>query len=150
MDDTARNSNVKDIWSNDQSQTPPQKPSGGSFGKPGLSGSGESAGIWESDSNEKEETEPGPEVYKAPETLETPEVGETEKPKEVHKHQHKPKVDTQEVEPEIPPQKKIVDRRTGKEVTHRVDINRADSITKTADIKEQEFIEGVEKVHTIV
>lgn len=42
---------------------------------------------------------------------------------------------------------KIVDKRTGKEKMHRVDINRADSITKIADIKEQDFIERVEQEH---
>jgi len=42
-----------------------------------------------------------------------------------------------------------VDQRTGKVKTHRV-AETADKTTKVADIKEQEFIEGVEQVHSII
>ena len=230
MDDTAQNSNVTDIWStvgqgnqqDDQNQPTlqPGTPTGGNFGKPGLSGGGESGyseGKKESEervpkteadekaqklevdketldllerarkremdelaelrqpverqrpsenqrpteSHKSEERQKTGEVQRPQETLTSPEVGrspEIPKSPEVQKSPeiHRPGVDKQQKEPtEQPIQKvpaspaseKIVDKRTGKEKTHRVDINKADAVTKVADIKEQEFIERVEQEH---
>jgi len=155
MSDTAQNSNthVNDIWSlpdppQDDANTT-QKPSSGSFGKPGLAGGGENGGGWESD-NAAQEVEHTAEIFKTPEVPVSPEVGEKEKPEEVHEPKRTPKAEPPEVVQEISTKGKIIDKRTGKEKTHRVDPNKADKVTKIADIKEQDFIEGVELVHTIV
>lgn len=157
MSDTAQDSNLNDIWSlpdspqvrGDGNGQPPQKPPSKSFGKPGLAGGGENGGDWESEEAAKN-TERVGEIYKAPETLASPEVGEKQKPAAVQKPREEPNIEPQEVVQEISTKGKIIDERTGKKRTHRVDINKADSITKIADIKEQEFIEGVESVHSIV
>ena len=83
------------------------------------------------------------EIPRSPEVQKSPEI-------------HRPKVDKQQKEsteqparevPDTPAPDRIIDKRTGKEKTHRVDINKADAVTKVADIKEQEFIERVEQEH---
>jgi len=167
MSDTAQNSNadVNDIWSlpdppaqAPQANASPQNPNdshtttvknGGGFGRPGLAGGGEGGAGLESDAAQ-EEAERTAEIFKAPETLVTPEVGEKQKLPEVHPRKEKRVEEPQVVRPEKAPAKgRVVDQRTGKVKTHRV-ADAADSITKTADIKEQEFIEGVEQVHSIV
>jgi len=102
-----------------------------------------------------------PEMSKSPEVQKSPEIGQSpEIPRspEVQKSPeiHRPGVDKQQKEstdqpvqkvPAPPVSEKILDKRTGKEKTHRVDINKADAVTKVADIKEQEFIERVEQEH---
>jgi len=159
MSDTAQNSNanVNDIWSlpsppagsaNDRGKIPARKRPSGSFGKPGLAGGGESDENWESEAAEKDAERVG-EIYKAPETLVSPEVGEKQKAAGAQKPKKEPEVESPEVVQDISTKGKIIDKRTGKERTHRVDKN-ADSITKIADVKEQEFIEGVESIHSIV
>ncbi len=83
------------------------------------------------------EVQRSPEVQKSPE-LYRPEVGKTQKADASQSAKELP---------ESPAPGKIVDKRTGKEKTHRVDINKADAVTKVADIKEQEFIERVDQEH---
>ncbi len=113
------------------------------------------------ESHKSEERQKTGEVQKPQETLTSPEVGrspEIPRSPEVQKSPeiHKPGVDKQQKEstdqpvqkvPSPSASEKIVDKRTGKEKTHRVDINKADAVTKVADIKEQEFIERVEQEH---
>ncbi|MFA5776594.1 MAG: hypothetical protein WC988_03520 [Patescibacteria group bacterium] len=167
MSDTAQNANVNDIWSlpdppvnltDDQNQKPTQKPLGSSFGKPGIAGGGEGGGGLESDITaqellnkaRKEEAGRSAEIYEAPETLVTLEVGEKLKPAEVHKPKEEKSKEPQVAQPEAAPLNgTIVDKRTGRIKTHRV-AEIADETTKKADIKEQEFIEGVEQVHSII
>lgn len=134
--------------------------------KPGLAGSGESGGWGEVPSAEdllekarKEEAEQVAELYKAPEVPGSVEVGEKLTPAEVLRSPEnlkspKPQENKSpaKLSPKVIPQEeslkgKVVDKRTGKEKTHRVDINNADAVTKTADLKEQDFIEHVEKEH---
>lgn len=174
------NANVNDIWSmpdppvqvpqantssqnSNGSQTQDdanaiQKHSSGGFGKPGLAGSSEGGGGLESDiavkellnKARREETEHTAEVFKAPEILKSPEAGENLKPAESQKSkEEKPKEPEMAQSEEVTTRGEIIDKRTGKERTHRVD-DKADKVTKTADIKEQEFIEGVEQVHSII
>jgi len=178
MSDTAQNfnSNVNDIWSvpdsmqvsqtngsaqnphDDSNQPSPPKPLSGSFGKPGLAGGGESGGGSESgiiaqellDKARLEEVGHIAEIYKSTETLASPEVGEKLKPAEAYKPKEEKTSVSQVAQPEETPLKgKIVDQRTGKVKTHRV-AETADKTTKVADIKEQEFIEGAEQVHSII
>lgn len=96
-----------------------------------------------------------PEVGKSPEIPRSPEIPknpEIQKSPEVHRpavnklQKESTEQPVREV-PAPPASEKLVDKRTGKEKTHRVDINKADSVTKVADIKEQEFIERVEQEH---
>ena len=152
--------NTSPVNSTDDSSRAPitQKPSGGKFGRPGLAGSDElTQGVSEVDLSSgpveitlAPEQEKSTEIYQAPEILTPPEVGERLKPAEARKPGEKTPQSPQVVQPEEPPARgKIVDRRTGKEKLHRV-AETADKTTKTADIKEQEFIEGVEQVHSIV
>ena len=170
MSDTAQNlnSNVNDIWSlpdsstqapqantspqnpnNDLIQMPVQKPLGGSFGKPGLAGGGEGGIGWESTNTVREE-QSHDERLPSVEKIRSPEVGEKLKPAETLKPKEEKIKESQVVQPEeISAKKRVVDKRTGNVKTHRV-AERADGITKTADIKEQEFIEGVEQVHSII
>lgn len=143
--------------------------SGGGFGRSGVMPGGESGGWNESQEAQeiqkaqellaqarKQEAEHLAEVSKSPETPNSVEVGEKLKPAEVLRapesqkpsQPKEPVKSSQEVAPQ--PQemaRKVVDKRTGKEKTHRVDINRADSVTKTADLWEQDFIVNVEKEH---
>jgi hypothetical protein len=146
MSDTAQDPNpnvpnVKDIWS-------VPKPVGGSYGKPGLAGGGES-GSWESDTAEQEPL--SAEVLKSPEILVSPEVGEDLKPAKVYKPGEERAKESPNQQPEEPVVKgQIVDQRTGKKLkTHRV-AEAADKVTQVADIEEQDFIENVEKVHSII
>jgi hypothetical protein len=137
--------------------------SSGSFGKPGLARGGES-GSWQEtltaedllEKARKAEAEQVAELYKAPEIPSSAEAGEKLRPVEVLRALEIQKPQSKK-EPSKPSPKvvlqeeslkgKVVDRRTGKEKTHRVDINNADEVTKTADLKEQDFIEHVEKEH---
>ncbi len=162
MDVTAQNPNINDIWSvsnqtpptpvDDQNQPVPKKPSVGSFGKPGLAGDGESSDWEDTPTAEelladarKEEAEHVAEIYKAPEAFKSAEVL---KSPEIQKFENKQKKSfPQETSDESLVKKNVVEQRTNREKLHRVDINKADSVTKTADIKEQEFIEGVEREH---
>lgn len=175
MSDTAQNlnSNVNDIWSvpdstqnpnDDLNQAPTQKPSGRSFGKPGLAGGGESGGflgstreqgITQGDEHQQEqprsdEVARGKESMPSDEILKSPEVGEKLKPAEARKPTEEKIKEPQVAQPEeVLVKGEIVDQRTGKVKTHRV-AETADKTTKVADIKEQEFIEGVEQVHSII
>jgi hypothetical protein len=132
------NTDVNDIWSLPDTPAQPLKvniPSGG----------GESERNWESGNINAE-------VYRSPEIPESPEIGEKPELPEVHKPTHKKErvILPQEDQPgEASPKGKVVDQRTGKEKMHRV-AEAADNTTKVADIKEQEFIEGVESVHSII
>lgn len=174
MSDTAQNSNpnVNDIWSlpdpstqapqvngspqnphDDLVQTPVQKPLSGSFGKPGLAGGGESgggSGSTQEQADERQQEQPQDERLPSVETIRSPEVGEKLKLAEAPKPKEEMASEPQVVQPEETSLKgKIVDQRTGKVKTHRV-AERADKTTKVADIKEQDFIEGVEQVHSII
>lgn len=84
------------------------------------------------------------EVLRPPESVPSPEVQKPQSKKAPSESpESSPKVAQQ-------PQDiagKVVEKRTSKEKLHRVDINKADSVTKIADIKEQDFIENVEKEH---
>jgi len=96
-----------------------------------------------------QETSTSPEVGRSPEIPRSPEV---QKSPEIHRSgvnkQQKESTEQPIQEAPAPPaSEKILDKRTGKEKTHRVDINKADAVTKVADIKEQEFIERVEQEH---
>ena len=96
-----------------------------------------------------QETLINPEVVRSPEIPRSP---ESQKSPEIHrpgidKKQKEPTDQPVQKVPTPPASEKIIDKRTGKEKTHRVDINKADAVTKTADIKEQEFIERVEQEH---
>lgn len=160
MSDTAQNlnSNVNDIWSlpdstqnpnDDLNQAPTQKPLGRSFGKPGLAGGGESGGFLGSTQEQprSDEVARGKESMPSDEALKSPEVGEKLKPAEVPKPREEKIKEPQVAQPEEALVKgEIVDQRTGKVKTHRV-AETADKTTKVADIKEQEFIEGVEQEH---
>lgn len=145
-----------------------QPPAGGS-GKPGVMPSGESGGWNESQEAQeiqqaqdllekarKQEAEQTAELYRSPETPSSAEVGEKLRPSEVLRtpesqkplHPKAPAKSPQEVVPQAQETVgKVVDKRTGKEKTHRVDITKADPVTKTADLREQDFIENVEKEH---
>ncbi len=96
-----------------------------------------------------QETMKSPEVVKSPEIPVSPEVPKSPEVQrtKARKTQDK-KLEQQSTNISgSPAPGKIVDKRTGKEKPHRVDANRADSVTKIADIKEQEFIERVEREH---
>jgi len=95
----------------------------------------------------KEEAERVAEIYKAPEVLPSPEA--VRKIKEPLKPALQP-AKPQEVVQGLVANGAVIDKRTGKEKTHRVDIQSADGITRIADLKEQDFIEGVESVHSII
>jgi len=95
------------------------------------------------------EVQKSPEIGQSPEVLRSPEI---QKSPETHRPgvDNKQKESTDQPVQKVPPpsaSEKIVDKRTGKEKTHRVDINKADAVTKVADIKEQEFIERVDQEH---
>lgn len=173
MDVAAPNPNVNDIWStpsqpvqnpvSDQNKPVLHKPSAGSFSKPGLAGAGEASGWTETPTAEelverarREEALRAEEVYKAPEALGSDEIGEKLPSPEVLRTPESQKPYRQEKSVEVPPKtaspkeplaNRVVDTRTGNEKTHRVDINKADPVTKTADLKEQDFIEKVEREH---
>lgn len=165
---TAQDPKVTNIWSTqDPGQVqPPVQPnppdndiqepmatepsSGGSFGKPGLGG--ESVVVETGVSMEAAplpEAERPAEVEVSPEVLVSPEIGEKTEPAKVEESPKPKEVETAIAE-DLPTKGKIVDKRTGKVRTHRVDVERADKITKIADIDEQEFIDGVQRVHSIV
>jgi len=167
MDDSAQNSNVNDIWSslsgkpaqpnaNDDQNQPVSSvstSSGGGFRKPGVT-SGESDGKWETNTTaeeslakaRKEEAERLYEIIKPTEKLPSPENVETQKhQKESPKHTVHKTITIQPIE-EPSLKGKIVDKRAGHEVTHRVDLS-ADDVTKKADLEEQDFIEEVERQH---
>jgi len=133
-----------------------QYPVHGSFGRPGLMRSGEHDSFAGSDQAETVQT--GGELVGAPEKPENEIVRtvETLRPDEISQATQNPT--PQEEAPQerqaaqaVKPlaQGEIVDHRTGKVRTHRVE-GVADKTTKTADMKEQEFIEGVEQIHSIV
>ncbi|MBU0649799.1 hypothetical protein KJ605_00290 [Patescibacteria group bacterium] len=123
MTDAAQKPNVNDIWSLPDPHPEALKP----LGSP--------------------ESGPVVEVYQAPEVPKSVEREEittqvTAKPQDVPLEPVQ-EVSTAAVTPNVK------DLRTGKEKTHRV-APAADSVTKQADLEEQEFIEGVEQVHSIV
>ena len=153
MSGTAQNPNtsIDDIWSLPGSQQP--------VGKPGLANGGEGGGDWESDTTaqelldkaRQEEARRNAEVFKAPETLVSPEVGEQFRPAEIYKPKEDVVRKPEAIQIREPlTEGKIVDQRTGKKLkTHRV-AEVADKVTQAADIKEMDFIENVEKIHSLV
>lgn len=173
MSDTAQNlnSNVNDIWSvpdltqapqasgsiqspyDDLNQLSPQKSLGGSFGKPGLAGAGESggdSGSTQEHADERQQEQPHYEKLPSVETIRSSEVGEKLKSAEVHKPVEEKIKESQVAQPEeVSVKGQIVDQRTGEVKIHRV-AEIADKTTKIADIKEQEFIKKVEQVHSII
>lgn len=161
MNDTAHSptSNVDDIWSvpdpastpvDDHVQVASQPPSIPSFGRPGFNQTGEIGGNVEQATVAHETLPSSNEVYKAPEVLPVPEIGEKLPLTELYSlSKEVPQELKSPVLQDALPQNKVLDKRTGKVRTHRV-ADTADKTTKTADIKEQEFIKGVEEIHTIV